>query len=120
MRDAGFNCLSREYGFSCRTKFISSTSSCKHGQEMNALILPEVRKPLIFDSNTLQESTPSIKAPSLLFDRCACKSSFLVANRLSEASQEVIAFGMGDILKFFGVWRGRREWNAVVSTVSGK
>ena len=87
---------------------------------MSALILSEVRKPLIFYSNTLQELTPSIKTPSLLLDRCACKSSFLVTNRLSEASQEVIAFGIGEILKFFGVWRGEREWNAVVSTISGK
>ena len=103
MRDGGLNGISSESGFFCFTVFISTTAACKSGQQLSPLMRLEFRKPFIIDSNTSKESPPSIKAPSLLLQGLGCDSVVLVVYCPSEDSHEVIVFGSGDILKFFGV-----------------
>ena len=112
MRDGGFNCRSTEVGSVCFTKHISSASACKCGEEVDALVLTEVRQPFILDSMSAKESSPPIKTPNLLLVVGGSKAGCSVNERLRDDSQQFISFGTGNTLKFCGVCDGNRNLKA--------
>ena len=115
MCDGGLDSVSGEYFDVSFAMFISSTAACKGGDKECALFLCIANKKLIFDSHSSEETFPSTKAPKLLLDRRGRDAGFLVKVRDSECSQETISAGTRRILKFCGVWAGKRVEKSEVS-----